>query len=240
MSKSAGILAAVACAGIGLAGCARTPTALRGDFYAPISPAKATLEHRTGALVRWGGRILSVQHGDDHTCFDVLSQPLDSRAKPETTDEGWGRYRACASGFYDPAVYEEGRQITTVGMIERETTQTFDSFDLPVPVLSADVVYLWPRRRFYGSYPYPATYPWGWGPYSAWGPYWGPWWGVGFGYPYYGYGYAYRYPYRHGHRHHRGHAGRPGRDGRGGRMVRGGSSGTVGGGGGQRAPIGRR
>lgn len=222
-----------------LAGCATTPQPLRGDFYAPISPTEAALEHRTGAYVRWGGQILSVSHEKNQTCFDVLGRPLDSRAKPERTDAMEGRYRACAPGFYDPAIYEEGRSITTTGMITREATASFDSYDLQMPVVAADVVYLWPRRVYYAA-PYP-MYPyygfgWGFGPYAygyPWGPYpfGGPWWGVGWGGPYYGYGYRYRQAYRYGH------DGGGARPHRAARMVRGGSGGNVGSGGGQRVPV---
>lgn len=238
-----------------LSGCATTPQPLRGDFYAPITPNEAALDHRTGAYVRWGGQILSVVHEKNRTCFDVLGRPLDSRAKPERTDALEGRYRACAAGFYDPAVYEEGRAITTTGVIEHEATTTFDSYDLRMPVVSADVVYLWPRRVYYPA-PYPAYpfygygYGWGygvgayaygypWGPYwgPSWGPRWGPWWGVGWAAPYYGYGggYRYRQPYRYGH------GGRGKRSPtRAARMVRGGRGGNVGGNRGQRVPVGRR
>lgn len=222
-----------------LGGCASTPQPLRGDFYAPITPTEAALEHRTGAYVRWGGEILSVDHEEARTCFDVLARPLDSRAKPERTDAIEGRYRACASGFYDPAVFEEGRSITTTGTIEREATQKFDSFDLQVPVVAAEVVYLWPRR-VYGAPPYlHPYYPYGWGwPYAyGWGPYWGPWIGAGWPGPYgygYGWGYRYRRPYRW-----RGGAGHHGPS-RAARVVRGGSRGNVGSGGGPRVPVGGR
>lgn len=244
MSSHAGILGARLATSVAVAltvvGCATTPQPLRGDFYAPITPDQAALEHRTGAYVRWGGQILTVSHGEHETCFEVLARPLDSRAKPERTDAMDGRYRACAPGFYDPAVYEEGRSITTTGIVEREATKTFDSFDLQIPVVRADVVYLWPRRVYYAApYPMYPYYGWGWGvgPYFAygypWGPYWGPWWGPGWG-PYYGYGYGYRYRtgYRHGHRG----GGRQGPT-RAARMVPGGSRGNVGSGGGARTPV---
>ncbi len=240
-------------AGALLAACASTPQALRGDFYTPISPTEAALEQRTGAYVRWGGQIVSVSHTKHHTCFNVLGRPLDSRAKPEQSDAVDGRYRACAPGFYDPEVYEKGRSITTTGVIAREATQRFESFDLRVPEVAADVVYLWPRRAYYAPYPAYPFFGYGWGgPYGyggygygypyGWGPYWGgPWIGAGWGAPYYGYGsgygYRYRYPYRYGYR---GGGGRGRAPHRAARMVRGGSRGNVGSGGGQRVPVRRR
>ena len=202
MSKRSTIGAAVS--GVILGACASTPAVLQGDFYEPISPDQAAVQQRTGSYVRWGGDILSVTHGKNDTCFDILSRPLDSRAKPEQgTDFAGGRYRACAPGFYDPAVYKPGRAITTTGLIDREATQSFESFKLKVPVVTAEVVYLWPRRVYYAA-PYPAYgYGWGFGasPYAyRWGPYYGPWFGAGFPGPYYGYGYGYRLPYRYGYR----------------------------------------
>lgn len=149
-----------------------------------------------GAQVRWGGRILSTTNEADRTCFDVLALPLDSRARPQSSDEIEGRFRVCAAGFYDPEVFAAGRSITVVGTVERETFQRIDSLELPLPMVSAEAVHLWPRRRIVYSYPPPG---WGWGgwgwPYGGyygWGPAfaypWGP------GYPYYR-GPGYRYPW---------------------------------------------
>ncbi len=228
-----------------LGGCASMPQALRGNFYAPISPNEAALEHRTGAYVRWGGQILSVNHEETRTCFDVLGRPLDSRAKPETTDAIEGRYRACANGFYDPAVYEEGRSITTTGVIEREATRSFDSYELRMPVLAAEVVHLWPRPAYYAaSYP-PFPYgPFGWGwPYAygyGWGPYWGPWIGAGWPGPYtYRYGWGYRGGAPRRWSRGDGGAGRHGPQ-RATRVVRGAVPGNTGRGSGGRVPVGGR
>lgn len=246
MARQTGSLIGCIALAIVSVGCAATPRPLQGDFFAPITPDEAALEHRTGAYVRWGGQILSTSHDENETCFDVLSRPLDSRAKPERTDAMEGRYRACAPGFYDPAVYEEGRAITTTGVVVREATQHFDSFELQMPVVRADVVYLWPRRIHYGSpYPFYPYYGWGWGgaPYfaygSRWGPYWGPWWGARWGapwapYPAYG-GFGYRRSYRYGH-----HGGRQRGPTRAARMAPAGRGGHLGGGGGSRVPVGGR
>ena len=143
-----------------------------------------------GAQVRWGGRILATTNEAERTCFDVLALPLDSRARPRPGDEVDGRFRVCAPGFYDPEVFAAGRSITVVGTVERETFQRIDSLELPLPMVSAEAVHLWPQRRVVYSYPPPGWGWGGWGPYGGyygWGPYpWGP------GYPYY-WGPGYRY-----------------------------------------------
>ena len=59
--------------------------------------------------------------------------------------------------------------VTVVGTVERETFQRIDSLELPLPMVSAEAVHLWPRRRIVYSYPPPG---WGWG---------------GWGWPYGGY-----------------------------------------------------
>jgi outer membrane lipoprotein len=151
-----------------------------------------------GAQVRWGGRILATTNEAERTCFDVLALPLDSRARPRPGDEVAGRFRVCAPGFYDPEVFATGRSITVIGTVERETFQRIDSLELPLPIVSAEAVHLWPQRRVVYSYPPPGWGWGGWGPYGGyygWGPYpWGPgypyYWGPG--YPYY-WGPGYRY-----------------------------------------------
>jgi outer membrane lipoprotein len=178
----------IAILGLALWGCAATPAVLRGDRFSPISPSQAVVEQHTGELVRWGGEIVGRAHDASRTCFDVVGQPLDDRARPlQAADVVTGRFRACAPGFYDPAVYGDGRAITTVGVVEDEATIEVDGFELRVPVVAADVVYLWPRAREYTYVPY-AYPPYGYGwPGYGWGPYFGPSFGFGFAAPVYPY-----------------------------------------------------
>jgi outer membrane lipoprotein len=74
-----------------------------------------------------------------------------------------------AAGFYDPAVFEAGRDVTFIGKIDGYQNTRIGEYDYRLPKLSADVIYLWPEQRQVDVVPYPYG-PWGPGPY---GPYWG-------------------------------------------------------------------
>lgn len=161
-----------------LAACARPPAALRGTFPA-LTPRDAQVKPPPpGTRVRWGGTIVSTTPERERTCFEVVSQPLDRRARPAEPDQTLGRFVACAPGFYDPVIWEKGREMTVAGTLGEPVTRRVEGHEYRAPVVHADTVYLWPERpnvvyyydpwRF-DSYYHPA---WRW-----WGPPWryGPW-----------------------------------------------------------------
>ena len=74
-----------------LTGCATPPKPLQGQFAA-ISPRQAAEQDATNAVVRWGGRVVAVEPGQNHTCFEVLSTGVDASSRPYwETDEVAGR-----------------------------------------------------------------------------------------------------------------------------------------------------
>lgn len=152
--------------------CARPPAALRGEFP-PTTVADAQAGAPIGERVRWGGAIVRTTPGVDETCFEVMSKPLDRRAEPRTGDESFGRFLACATGFYDPAIYAEQREITVVGTVEGFVDGRVGERPYRFPKVRAEVVYLWPKREprplvyYYDPWPYWGPYPyWGW--YGGW------------------------------------------------------------------------
>lgn len=156
-----------------LGACATAPEPLQGTFPA-VTPEQSVGTAPTGASVRWGGRIVETLPKQDRTCFQMVSMPLDATGRPDddAADYTQGRFLACRQGFYDPAVFTEGRDVTFVGRIEGTETVRIGEYDYPLPQIAADVVYLWPVvREVDVVYPY-------WGP----GPYWGPYWGGPWGY----------------------------------------------------------
>jgi outer membrane lipoprotein len=165
-----------------LAGCATAPKPLQGDFAssAPDQPAAE------GERVRWGGTIVAVEPKQEVTCFQILSRELGPTARPRETDFSAGRFIACRSGFYDPAIFDIGREVTVVGNRSGEETRRVGEYDLRLPRVAADVVYLWPVRYSFDEYYYP-------GPSLFWGPGWAPGWG------WYGF---YSRPIIHHHHHH--------------------------------------
>lgn len=144
------------------AGCATHPTPLQGE-YPEISARDAADHDRTGALVRWGGRIVQVEPREDSTCFEMLSMRLDANGRPLRTDDAsGGRFIACRSGFYDPAVFERDREVTFTGRIGGYDTRRIGGYGYRFPRLDADVVYLWSERDVVHVVTRPAPWPW-WG-----------------------------------------------------------------------------
>jgi outer membrane lipoprotein len=154
-------------AALALTACATGPQPIRGEFD-PLSPEQASAQGAPGALVRWGGSIISVEPAAGETCFVMLSRPLRSDGRPifnrETSD---GRFIACRSGFYDPALFAEGREVTFTGRIGAFEERAIGAYTYRYPKLAAEVVYLWEEReeRIDPRHAYP---------YRS--PYWGPWW----------------------------------------------------------------
>lgn len=162
-------LAALALA---LAGCATPPTPLQGS-YAPLSPDLAAQREIVGDHVRWGGTVVEVEPQPGRTCFYLVGRTLDEQARPNVrSDMSTGRFIACRGGFYDPAVFAEGRAVTITGRIDGYENRRIGEYEYLHPRVAADVVYLWPEPREVDVIQYVPPY---YGPYGYYGrPYW--WW----------------------------------------------------------------
>ncbi len=165
---------------LSLAACATAPQPLQGQFN-NVSPRDAVASQPVGTPVRWGGRIIETKPGQGETCFELLSRPLNASGRPDSssTDSNDGRFVACRAGFYDPAVFSPGREVTFVGHIQGYENTKIGEYDYRLPKINADVVYLWPVVRqveVVPAYPYGPYGPWG--PWDPWGPRWGyrGWW----------------------------------------------------------------
>ncbi|MBW3550609.1 MAG: Slp family lipoprotein [Proteobacteria bacterium] len=145
-----------------LAACASQPQPLQGEF-AQISPRDAAETDSTGAMVRWGGRIVQVEPQDNRTCFEMLSTDLNLYARPYwATDDVGGRFIACRTGFYDPALFERNREVTFTGRIAGYENRQIGGYDYRFPQVDAEVVYLWPIRERVDVVTRPTPWPW-WG-----------------------------------------------------------------------------
>lgn len=156
-------LASAALAGVLLlAACASQPKPLQGEF-AEITPRDATVSDRTGAMVRWGGRIVRTEPQANRTCFEMISTKLSAFGRPYwAADDTGGRFIACRTGFYDPAVFEINREVTFTGRIDGYESRQVGQYDYRFPRVAADVVYLWPIRERVDVVTRPAPWPW-WG-----------------------------------------------------------------------------
>ena len=128
-----------------LTACMRPPGNLAGK-YDPVTVREAQAQPREGVAVRWGGKIVDMRPGKDQTCFEIASFPLDSEARPEPSDESPGRFVACAPGFYEPAVYTPGRDVTVVGALNGTKAGKVGQYDYTFPRVDATTVYLWPEQ----------------------------------------------------------------------------------------------
>ena len=149
-----------------LAACATAPRPLQGQFSS-VLPDDAARASASGESVRWGGRIVSVDLQAQRSCFEVVALPLSTSGRPRQVDRSEGRFIACRAGFYDPEVFQAGREITISGRIQGFESRRVGDFDYRYPIVAAEVVYLWPERREYDRYDRAAV----WGPYGF-----GPWW----------------------------------------------------------------
>lgn len=147
---------------VALAGCATAAKPLRGEF-ADLSPHQAVQMDATGQLVRWGGRIVRTEPLADRTCFEMLSTRLDGSGRPYwAVDDTRGRFIACRTGFYDPALFTPEREVTFTGRIEGYETRRIGEYDYRFPRVAADVVYLWPVRERIEVIDRRGPWPW-WG-----------------------------------------------------------------------------
>lgn len=159
-----------------LASCASIPLPLQGQFSAAM-PRDST-NAIAGQAVRWGGEIIKADPKADATCFEILARNLDASARPDSRDDNGGRFIACRSGFYDPEMFERGRDLTVVGHVTGTDHGKVGEFDYAYPHVEADAIYLWPKRPLYARSPF--YDPWSYyGPYGyGFGPFWGsPYWG---------------------------------------------------------------
>lgn len=165
-------LAAIA-ASLLLAACATAPKPLQGTFP-QVSPRDAVAGAQVGSSVRWGGAIVETKPGPNNTCFQLVSRPLNATGRPQSDlpDATDGRFIACRAGFYDPAVFAPGREVTFIGRIDGYENAKIGEYDYKLPRVAADVVYLWPQVREVEIRPSPFYDPF-------WGPGWGPRWGWG-------------------------------------------------------------
>ena len=88
---------------------------------------------------------------------------LDAYARPYwASDDIGGRFIACRTGFYDPALFERNREVTFTGRIEGYEDRKVEQYVYRFPRVAADVVYLWPERERVNVVR-TAPWPWAWG-----------------------------------------------------------------------------
>ena len=129
-----------------LVACMKPPQNLAGKFD-PVTVPEAQATARQGVAVRWGGVLIATRPGQQQTCFEIAAFELDGRARPRPSDDSPGRFLACSPGFFDPAVYQPGREVTVVGALAGTTPGRVGDYDYTFPRIDAATVHLWPDRE---------------------------------------------------------------------------------------------
>lgn len=136
-----------------LGGCvSNTPNLTNGEFL-DLTPRQTQGQNLEGKRVRWGGEITSIAPGKDKTCFEVNSQALDETGRPVRDHrDTQGIFIACKSGYHDSSVYPKGRSLTVTGALSASTTDNVGATQSRYPLVTAEQLYLWPKRRGEGGY----------------------------------------------------------------------------------------
>jgi outer membrane lipoprotein len=168
------IIAITTLGALALAGCATIPAPVAGTDFAALTPQQAVAQNAASARVRWGGEIIKVEPKNDATCFEVLSRDLYPDSRPNRHDRNDGRFIACSKGFYDPAIYTRGRDLTITGKVAGTEQHQVGDYNYTYAHVDAEGVYLWPKREYARYAPYPYFGDPLFGPYPGWYGWWGP------------------------------------------------------------------
>ncbi len=163
---------------LSLSACSNLPPAIEDAPLYDISYSQATrnIAQFKDAPVRWGGVVIDVENEQNFSLVQVLYYPLNSYGRPRLDKANEGRFLIKSPKFLDPAVYTKDTELTVAGTLNGDIERTVGNKSLRLPLISANVIYLWPVYV-------PGNY-YGYGGYGYGG--------FGYGYPYYGY---YGYPY---------------------------------------------
>ena len=124
---------------LALGACASAPTPLQGQ-YSAILPSEAATRGTTGERVRWGGQVVGVHNAASESCFEIVGKPLAVDGRPLVRDRSEGRFIACRGGFYDPAVFTAGREVTVTGSVTGFENRRIGDYDYRYPRVTAEVV----------------------------------------------------------------------------------------------------
>ena len=159
------------CILIMLNGCT-TSKAIRTPVLDSPSVKQAIDNGYTDKLVRWGGRIVSVENNADYTVIEIVDRPLTRFGTPKSTDKTGGRFLARSSEFIEPDNIKTGYYITISGQLTDHQKGKIDEYDYVYPVVEINEYKVWPvnsNRRNY-RYRSPFWYDSYWG--SGYHPYW--------------------------------------------------------------------
>ena len=165
------ILLLSACASKPPASIARVPPNDPG-----LTWVRADIDRNIGTEVRWGGVIGKVENKSDATWIEVVRYPLRDNGRPNLAGLSDGRFIASFAGFRDPVVYETGRPLTVLGVVDGKVERAIGEFEYAFPIVRVEGAHLWQADATYRAPVYDPFPP--------------PWW-------------YYDFHFRYGYRYHR-------------------------------------
>lgn len=164
----------------GCASAVPAPIRTAPEIDVTIADARREPESFRSAAVRWGGGIVEVRNEPNQTLIEVVGRRLENDGRPRAEYRSDGRFLAKVSGFFDPAVFAPGREVTVRGRLDGTIEQLIGEHAYLYPLVRAEHVYLWePRLEPLPHYPYYYRYP-----YYYYDPFWPrPWYPWGWPYP---------------------------------------------------------
>jgi len=125
-----------------LCACSSIPKKLQLSQVTDLAPLSSHQSHE-GQPARWGGVIAEVKNNADNTMIEVVSFKLTSSARPKPSSETKGRFRLYHDGLLDPVIFQKGRSITAVGIVQSAEEGEIGEHKYKFPVLKASHVHLW-------------------------------------------------------------------------------------------------
>jgi len=156
-----------------LSGCAAPQPAPSSPeiVVSAVSPDEVRQTESTGAVVRWGGTIASINNvADGKSVVEIVSRPLRGGGRPVHNNRSAGRFIAETTDFLDPEIVKVGRDLTVLGSVNSVRDGKIGEANYRFPVVTVDSYRYWkpqvalPPRQHYHWY----------GPHSH-DPFWDDW-----------------------------------------------------------------
>lgn len=133
---------------ITLAACASGPRYDTSTVDTRLTAAQvaAAPTAQSGARVVWGGVIIDTRNQPGYTEMEILSYPLTSAQRPDTSRAEQGRFLVRHATYLEAVDYAPGRQLTVSGKVDKVLQGKVGDAPYTFPQVLADDVYLWPRE----------------------------------------------------------------------------------------------
>jgi len=96
-------------------------------------------------IVLFGGKIIETKVTPTSSELIVLQMPLDKKSRPVNLDQSKGRFLVRSEQFLDPAIYQKGVLLSTVGVVKGSQTHAIGGFNYVYPLLEPIEIKLWPE-----------------------------------------------------------------------------------------------